>query len=104
MVDVEEAKDALEQDLVLQQQVAFFAKSLAAAVLLLAVSSEMVEEEIHGSQGHGFVIKCNLAQTADVLVLDIIFVIRTTADSVKLYIAKTASMTTVERERRLFAT
>ncbi len=51
-----------------------------------------------------FAIKCNLAQTADVLVLDIIFIIKMTTDSVKLYIAKTASMTTVERERRLFAT
>ncbi len=85
MVDKEEAEDALKQDVVSQQQVVVSAKSLGAALLLLAVSSEMVEEEIHGSQGHDFAIKRNLAQTADVLLLDIIFIIKTTADSVKLY-------------------
>jgi hypothetical protein len=59
----------------------------------------MEEEEIHGAQGHGF---CTQAQfrtySTDVLVLYTIFIVKMTADSVKLYIAKTTSMMTIKRE------
>jgi hypothetical protein len=45
-----------------------------------------------------FAFKCNFAVSTDVLVLYTFFIIKTTADSVKLYIAKTASMMTDKKE------
>jgi hypothetical protein len=45
----------------------------------------------------------NFAHSADVLMLDAIFVVKMTADSMKLNVTEAARMTTIKRERVVLA-
>jgi hypothetical protein len=115
VVDEEEAKDALEQDVALHQ--------VAVTMQLLEADKFMSPQNLQKQlycflQCHKkwkrrksmelkvmvFALKCNFAVSTDVLVLYTIFIIKTTADSVKLYITKTVSMMTDKKECLVFAT
>ncbi len=65
-------------------QVVFSPKSLEETLLLLVVLEEMEVEEADGSLDHGFCNPMQFALSADVLMLDAVFIIKSST-KVKLY-------------------